>query len=77
MCRFLFFISRKTFIVKLLGNPILLKNFLQCTISMCAVIAQMGERQTEDLKVPGSIPSRGSFIDVLAICNFFPPGESY
>ena len=23
------------------------------------VIAQLGERQTEDLKVPGSIPSRG------------------
>ena len=26
-----------------------------------AVIAQLGERQTEDLKVPGSIPGRGSF----------------
>ena len=25
-----------------------------------AVIAQLGERQTEDLKVPGSIPGRGS-----------------
>ena len=24
-----------------------------------AVIAQLGERQTEDLKVPGSIPGRG------------------
>ena len=30
---------------------------------MCASIAQSGERQTEDLKVPGSIPGRGiSFI---------------
>ena len=26
-----------------------------------AVIAQLGERQTEDLKVPGSIPGLGSF----------------
>ena len=26
-----------------------------------AVIAQLGERQTEDLKVPGSIPGRGRF----------------
>jgi hypothetical protein len=27
-----------------------------------AVIAQLGERQTEDLKVPGSIPGRGRLI---------------
>ena len=27
-----------------------------------AVIAQLGERQTEDLKVPGSIPGRGSIL---------------
>ena len=26
----------------------------------CAAIAQLGERQTEDLKVPGSIPGRGN-----------------
>ena len=26
-----------------------------------AVIGQLGERQTEDLKVPGSNPGRGSF----------------
>ena len=25
------------------------------------MIAQLGERQTEDLKVPGSIPGRGRF----------------
>ena len=30
--------------------------------SQLAVIAQSGERQTEDLKVPGSIPGHGSFI---------------
>ena len=27
-----------------------------------AAIAQLGERQTEDLKVPGSIPGLGSFV---------------
>ena len=27
-----------------------------------AGIAQLGERQTEDLKVPGSIPGHGSYI---------------
>ena len=26
------------------------------------MIAQLGERQTEDLKVPGSIPGRGIFL---------------
>ena len=34
-----------------------------------ASIAQLGERQTEDLKVPGSIPGRGSFSTFL----LFPP----
>lgn len=29
---------------------------------ICAAIAQLGERQTEDLKVPGSIPGRGNFV---------------
>ena len=28
-----------------------------------AAIAQLGERQTEDLKVPGSIPGGGTFLD--------------
>ena len=32
-----------------------------------AAIAQLGERQTEDLKVPGSIPGRGIFL----FSNFF------
>ena len=27
-----------------------------------AAIAQLGERQTEDLKVPGSIPGHGMFM---------------
>ena len=29
------------------------------TISLMAAIAQLGERHTEDLKVPGSIPGLG------------------
>ena len=32
-----------------------------------AAIAQLGERQTEDLKVPGSIPGRGTPLD--KVCN--------
>ena len=28
-----------------------------------AAIAQLGERQTEDLKVPGSIPGLGMFLE--------------
>ena len=35
--------------------------FLVKFSSKKAVIAQLGERQTEDLKVPGSIPGRGIF----------------
>ena len=31
------------------------------TIAQPAAIAQLGERQTEDLKVPGSIPGLGIF----------------
>ena len=30
-------------------------------IIIIADLAQLGERQTEDLKVPGSIPGRGTF----------------
>ena len=33
-----------------------------------AAIAQLGERQTEDLKVPGSIPRLG---DASYCCNVF------
>ena len=33
-------------------------NLLKVEVS--ATIAQLGERQTEDLKVPGSIPGRGN-----------------
>ena len=35
-----------------------------CTV-LQAAIAQLGERQTEDLKVPGSIPGRGTFFIFL------------
>ena len=41
-----------------------------------AAIAQLGERQTEDLKVPGSIPGGGTFFFVTLsqnkIYNFGP-----
>ena len=33
--------------------------------SFIAALAQLGERQTEDLKVPGSIPGGGNFFFVL------------
>lgn len=52
--------------------------FIECVCGWCsnlcmsvgwcrsdASIAQLGERQTEDLKVPGSIPGRGSFSTLL------------
>ena len=49
------------------SSPIL-RNFNICHLNQTffpffqqAVIAQLGERQTEDLKVPGSIPGRGIF----------------
>ena len=32
-----------------------------------AAIAQLGERQTEDLKVPGSIPGGGNFFFVCIL----------
>ena len=37
-----------------------------------AAIAQLGERQTEDLKVPGSIPGLGTcfVVSVLLFCGF-------
>ena len=34
-----------------------------------AAIAQLGERQTEDLKVPGSIPGLGIFADPGFACT--------
>ena len=34
-----------------------------------AAIAQLGERQTEDLKVPGSIPGLGIFADPGLACT--------
>ena len=37
-------------------------NWKQCAFAEArAAIAQLGERQTEDLKVPGSIPGRGMY----------------
>ena len=31
-----------------------------------AAIAQLGERQTEDLKVPGSIPGLGNLLELIS-----------
>ena len=36
---------------------------------LTAAIAQLGERQTEDLKVPGSIPGLGIFADPGLACT--------
>ena len=36
--------------------------------SSLAGIAQLGERQTEDLKVPGSIPGHGRFLLFVRFC---------
>ena len=33
-----------------------------------AAIAQLGERQTEDLKVPGSIPGGGIYDSLIFLC---------
>ena len=35
--------------------------------SCTAEIAQLGERQTEDLKVPGSIPGRGTIFYLIEV----------
>ena len=35
---------------------------------MIAVVAQLGERQTEDLKVPGSIPGLGIIVLQRVLC---------
>ena len=42
---------------------------------MKAAIAQLGERQTEDLKVSGSIPDRGIFLPTLEF--LYPYTTSY
>ena len=38
---------------------VLLYNYEKNSFEIAAAIAQLGERQTEDLKVPGSIPGLG------------------
>ena len=45
-------------------------NWKQCAFAEArAAIAQLGERQTEDLKVPGSIPGLGIFADPGSVQN--------
>ena len=44
-----------------------------------AAIAQLGERQTEDLKVPGSIPGLGTNIYIcmcVSVLHWIPPERS-
>ena len=40
---------------------------LESTYQLQAALAQLGERQTEDLKVPGSIPGGGIFANVVPL----------
>ena len=44
--------------------------WIQCAVAEArAAIAQLGERQTEDLKIPGSIPGLGIFADSGLACT--------
>jgi hypothetical protein len=52
-----------------------------CLATLCArqrrltaAIAQLGERQTEDLKVPGSIPGLGIFFRADIVARIVPGG---
>ena len=49
-------------------------------LNMKAAIAQLGERQTEDLKVSGSIPDRGifflRFLCILLLRTTIPSGRT-
>ena len=48
------------FLVKSIGEAAVLFSLNPIAYQLAA-IAQLGERQTEDLKVPGSIPGEGTF----------------
>ena len=45
------------------GRWFLGSHILAVAGTVAAGIAQLGERQTEDLKVPGSIPGHGTYCD--------------
>ena len=49
------------FLLKSIAEPALLFSLNPIAYQLAA-IAQLGERQTEDLKVPGSIPGGGTFL---------------
>ena len=56
------------------GNPPL--RCFHAQMPFAAAIAQLGERQTEDLKVPGSIPGLGNmYLYLMFLCSF-PPFSS-
>ena len=44
---------------------------VQYLSSFHAAIAQFGERQTEDLKVPGSIPGRGTMFIIFSETSWY------
>ena len=47
---------------------------LESTYQLQAALAQLGERQTEDLKVPGSIPGGGTFRSFYYHVSLWPNG---
>ena len=49
-----------------------LLNFQKLLVYRSAVVAQLGERQTEDLKVPGSIPGDGKFFSFFVLKTLEP-----
>ena len=49
----------------------------QAQIGHFADIAQLGERQTEDLKVPGSIPGVGSEIILRRVIIFWSQAKCH
>ncbi len=64
------------------SNPaqILLDCFLRCSNmshNNLAAIAQLGERQTEDLKVPGSIPGGGIHFCTQDMCLLSSDGRAH
>ena len=50
-------------------TSILFGNISFSSPQLLAAIAQLGERQTEDLKVPGSIPGLGTIVVILFIAT--------
>ena len=41
-----------------------------------AALAQLGERKTEDLEVPGSIPGGGTIFEKFTVPSLWPSGKA-